>query len=125
MTPADRFPSPISMPAKPEETPLDVDFAAEAEEIGTDPGTRRKRLRTDLPVLVVDDYQPAQRLLQAQLQELGFGWVVLVSGAEDALSSMRFRTFGLILSDWKMGPMNGLDFLRAVRRDSPMARFRS
>lgn len=118
MTPVDPNPSPISMAPRSEDAPLDVDFAEEIDEGGGDvSGAGQKRPRGDLPVLVVDDYQPAQRLLQAQLHELGFRRVHLSAGAEDALGSMRFRTFGLILSDWKMGPMNGLDFLRAVRRD--------
>ena len=91
MTPEDRFSNPTPSPAETDLAALDVDFADEVE---NDDRAGHKRARADTAVLVADDYPPAQRLLRAQLRDLGFGRIILVSSGAEALAarSSRFPT---------------------------------
>ena len=74
-------------------------------------------LDTKMPILVVDDYQTMVKIVRAMLAQLGFEDVDSASDGEEALSKMRDKKYGLVISDWNMEPMNGLDLLRKVRAE--------
>lgn len=69
------------------------------------------------PILLVDDHRSMLLLISRQLQQLGFSDVDTAGDPVTALTMLRQRRYGLILSDWNMEPMDGLAFLQAVRRD--------
>lgn len=69
----------------------------------------------EMNVLVVDDYMPIRRSLRYLLRQLGFYSVDDVGDAETALARMQDRSYGLVISDWKMEPVSGLEFLKQVR----------
>jgi two-component system, chemotaxis family, chemotaxis protein CheY len=74
------------------------------------------------PVLVVDDNATMIRIIRNLLWQLGF---VNVDGASDgaaALTKMRAKRYGLVISDWNMVSMTGYDFLREVRGDPALKR---
>jgi len=66
-------------------------------------------------VLVVDDYIPVRRSLRYLLRQMGFHSVDDIGDAESALARMQDRSYGLVISDWKMEPVSGLEFLKQVR----------
>jgi phosphoserine phosphatase RsbU/P len=71
-------------------------------------------------VLVVDDSRMQRRILTAQLSRAGYEVVEAGSG-EEALAICETMQPDLVLSDWMMPGMSGLDFcraFRAMRRDS-------
>jgi sigma-B regulation protein RsbU (phosphoserine phosphatase) len=69
-------------------------------------------------VLVVDD-SPAQRmLLCAGLKRWGFT-VLQAGSAEEALATISRCDVDLVLSDWMMPGMTGIDFCRLLRRSNP------
>src|SRR4051812_33320531 len=73
-----------------------------------------------LPVLVVDD-QPSMRSLVARLLEaLEFQTVDTAENAIEALDLLRNRSYRLIIADFEMEPMNGLELLKAVRANWTM-----
>lgn len=74
-----------------------------------------------LTVLVADDSPPMCELLRVQLQMLGSGAVSFAHDAEEAFAAFRRERPDLVLTDWKMPPTSGLDFVWRVRRapDSP------
>jgi two-component system chemotaxis response regulator CheY len=74
-------------------------------------------LDAKLPILVVDDYQTMVKIVRAMLAQLGFEDVDSASDGQEALSKMRDKKYGLVISDWNMEPMNGLDLLRKVRAE--------
>ena len=74
-------------------------------------------LDTKMPILVVDDYQTMVKIVRAMLAQLGFEDVDSASDGQEALSKMRDKKYGLVISDWNMEPMNGLDLLRKVRAE--------
>jgi two-component system chemotaxis response regulator CheY len=69
------------------------------------------------PILVVDDYQTMIRIVRNLLHQLGFDNVDDASDGAAALAKLRQGTFGLVISDWMMEPMSGLELLRQVRAD--------
>ncbi len=77
--------------------------------------TIREEAPQGLNVLVVDDNEPSRDILQEYL--LSFGYTVtLAESGEQALEIMRpEHSFDLILLDWMMPGMTGLDVALAVR----------
>ncbi len=65
-------------------------------------------------VLVVDDSRLQRRILVASLKKWGFEVTEAASG-EEAMAICETETPDLILSDWMMPGMNGLEFCRAFR----------
>ncbi len=67
-----------------------------------------------LRVLVVDDSKAQRRILALSLARWGYDVVEAASG-DDALALCRLESFDLVLSDWMMPGMTGLDFCREFR----------
>ena len=72
------------------------------------------------PVLVVDDYKTMVRIIRNLLKQLGFENVDEAADGVEALSKMRLRKYGLVISDWNMEPMTGFELLREVRADETL-----
>jgi two-component system, chemotaxis family, chemotaxis protein CheY len=72
-------------------------------------------------ILVVDDFENVARTLQSQLRQLGFSKVEVAAGGPTALAKLKeAKDFGLILADWIMPEVNGLDLLKEVRGDQKL-----
>lgn len=68
--------------------------------------------------LVVDDLEIMRRSVANLLRKQGLGHVDEVSSVSEALHQMdTVGGYDLIVSDWNMDPMTGLDLLNAVRSD--------
>ncbi len=74
-----------------------------------------------MPILVVDDYNTMIRILRNLLKQLGFQDIDDATDGSAALTKMRQKHYGLIISDWNMEPMTGYDLLKAVRSDPSLA----
>ena len=74
----------------------------------------------NMPVLVVDDYATMIRIVSNLLHQLGFSNIDTAMDGEAALELMSNRRYGLVLSDWNMEPMTGLDLVKAVRNDQTL-----
>lgn len=68
-------------------------------------------------VLVVDDYKSMIRIVRGLLTQLGFQNVDEAMDGPSALAMIRAKPYGLVLSDWNMQPMSGLELLKEVRAD--------
>jgi two-component system, chemotaxis family, chemotaxis protein CheY len=79
-------------------------------------------LDLSMPILVVDDYNTMIRIIRNLLKQLGFEDVDDASDGSSALSKMRSKHYGLVISDWNMEPMTGYDLLREIRCDPNLAR---
>ncbi len=78
----------------------------------------------ELRVLVVDDNPTARVILCRYLNSFGFE-VVEVDSAVAALRQLEGATaepFDLVLSDWKMPEMDGVELLQRIKSDSRLAR---
>ncbi len=66
-------------------------------------------------VCVVDDDAVHLEIMSFMLRRMGFRDVVTFSGAEEALDYVSSHDVHLIVSDWNMSPMSGMEFLEKVR----------
>lgn len=71
-----------------------------------------------LNVLIVDDYKTMLRIIRNLLKQIDFNNVEEATDGSEALSKLRSNNFGLVISDWNMSPMTGLQLLQEVRADS-------
>ena len=69
----------------------------------------------NMNILVVDDYQTMIRIIRNLLKQLGFNNVDEATDGKAALEKIGAKGYGLIISDWNMEPMTGLDLLKNVR----------
>lgn len=74
----------------------------------------------DMRILVVDDFQTMRRIIINLLRQLGFKNVAEASDGQRALEKVKSDKFDLIISDWNMPNMTGMDFLKAVRADESL-----
>ena len=72
---------------------------------------------TSMKVLVVDDFATMRRIVKGVLKQLGFSNIVEAEDGTAALDALKKEKVGLIVSDWNMPKMTGLDLLKAVRSD--------
>ena len=70
---------------------------------------------SQLNVLVVDDFHSMRRIIMNLLEQIGFTQIFEAEDGKSALAELSKREFGLIISDWNMAPMTGLELLRNVR----------
>jgi two-component system, chemotaxis family, chemotaxis protein CheY len=74
-----------------------------------------------MKVLVVDDSRAIRRILSSMLTEIGFA-VAEASHGREALEHLRAHAdMDLVLVDWNMPEMNGLELVQAVRREERFA----
>lgn len=66
------------------------------------------------PVLIVDDSKAQRKILSMQLTRWGYPTVEAASG-EEALALCQATDFQIVLSDWMMPGMTGLEFCKAFR----------
>jgi two-component system chemotaxis response regulator CheY len=71
----------------------------------------------NMPVLIVDDYKTMLKIVRNLLNQLGFGNVDEATDGSAALRKLRNKNYGLVISDWNMEPMSGLQLLKEVRLD--------
>ena len=71
----------------------------------------------NMPILIVDDYKTMLRIIRYLLKQLGFNNVDEAIDGSSALQKLRDKDCGLIISDWNMEPMSGLQLLKEVRAD--------
>lgn len=76
---------------------------------------------TNTSILIVDDYKTMLKIMSNLLKQLGFQDITEASNGEMALQKLHNRKYDLIISDWSMGPMSGLDLLKEVRSDPELA----
>ncbi|WP_420102968.1 response regulator [Bosea sp. (in: a-proteobacteria)] len=74
-----------------------------------------------MPILVVDDYQTMIRIIRNLLRQLGFENVDDASDGSAAIEKMRDKRYGLVISDWNMEPMSGIELLQRVRDEEALA----
>ena len=63
-------------------------------------------------VLIVDDYKTMLRIIRNLLKQIEFNNVEEASDGAEALGKLRTGNFGLVISDWNMQPMTGLELLQ-------------
>ena len=73
-----------------------------------------------MPILIVDDYKTMLRIIRNLLKQLGFTNVDEATDGSAALQKLRDKDYSLVISDWNMEPMSGMQLLTEVRADTKL-----
>ena len=68
-------------------------------------------------ILIVEDLLTTRLFLRRTLKKLGYTNVVLSEDGEVAIKELELKPFDLIISDWHMPNMDGLDFYKALSKN--------
>lgn len=77
-------------------------------------------------ILVIDDMQSIRDLVKAQLRSMNFNEILETDNGENGWNMINAELkapmpIQLVISDWNMPKMNGLDLLKKVRANGPTA----
>lgn len=72
----------------------------------------------NMNILIVDDYTTMLRIIKNLLKQLGFNNVDEATDGSAAYDRLKTKTYGLVISDWNMEPMTGLELLKKIRASS-------
>ena len=73
-----------------------------------------------ISALIVDDQQTMRSLVRTGLNQLGITNTREAADGEDALRALIARSAHLVISDFNMPKMDGLQLLRAIRSHEPI-----
>ena len=74
----------------------------------------------DLKILVVDDFSATRTIVMNYLSKLGYKNPVEAEDGFSALARLKSALFDLVVTDWSMSDMSGLDLLKQIRTDSDL-----
>ena len=73
-------------------------------------------------ILVVDDFSTMRRIVRNLLVELGFSGPLIqeADDGENAMVMLKSQPFDMVVTDWNMPNMTGIDLLRAIRAEASL-----
>ncbi|HFC98309.1 MAG TPA: response regulator [Thermosulfurimonas dismutans] len=77
-------------------------------------------LDTSMRVLVVDDFATMRKIIKNILTQLGFRNIIEADDGTTAWEILQKEPVDLIISDWNMPKMSGLELLKKVRADEKL-----
>jgi two-component system chemotaxis response regulator CheY len=69
-----------------------------------------------MKILAVDDSVTMRRIIKNQLKQAGYEEVDEAGNGREALTMLGLAHYDLLITDWNMPEMNGLDLVKEVRR---------
>ena len=73
-------------------------------------------------ILIVDDVLSMRRLTKEILRDAGFTFVFEAQDGQEALILMRKIKVNLVICDWNMPVMSGIEYFKALQTDSKLAK---
>ena len=73
-------------------------------------------------ILIVDDFSTMRRIVKNLLNDLGFTNTAEADDGTTALIELQKAKFDLVVTDWNMPGMAGIDLLKAIRADESLAK---
>ena len=74
----------------------------------------------NMKVLVVDDFATMRRIVKNILKQIGFTNIMEAEDGKSALNMLQSDKFDLIMCDWNMPEMPGIELLGKVRADEQL-----
>ena len=74
----------------------------------------------DLKILVVDDFSATRTVVINQLRKIGYSNTIEAEDSVSALARLKSALFDLVVIDWSVSEMSGLDLLIQIREDSDL-----
>lgn len=75
---------------------------------------------TNMRILSVDDFSTMRRIIKNLLKQLGYHNVLEADDGTAALEMLRRQKIDLVISDWNMPKMTGIELLKAIRADESL-----
>lgn len=76
----------------------------------------------NIKVLIVDDFATMRKVVRNLLKQVGYEDIVEAEDGVMALKALKSQKIDVIVSDWNMPNMTGLELLKAVRADAELAK---
>jgi two-component system chemotaxis response regulator CheY len=73
-----------------------------------------------MKVLIVDDFATMRRILRNILKQIGFTDIAEADDGDTALKELKKGKYDLILCDWNMPEMPGIDLLKTLKADEQL-----
>jgi len=74
----------------------------------------------NMKILIVDDFPEVTRLIRNILKKIGFANIREADGGKAALRALKKEKYDLILCDWNMPDMSGVEVLKKIRSDDEL-----
>ena len=74
----------------------------------------------NIKILVVDDFATMRKVIRNLLKQVGYENIVEAEDGVLALRVLKSQKIDLVISDWNMPNMTGLELLKAVRADEDL-----
>lgn len=74
----------------------------------------------NLQILIVDDYKTMLRIVRNLLNQLGFNNIDEATDGGMAFTMLQKKKYGMVISDWNMEPVSGMELLKRVRADATL-----
>lgn len=74
----------------------------------------------NIKILVVDDFATMRKVIRNLLKQVGYENIVEAEDGVLALRVLKSQKIDLVISDWNMPNMTGLELLKAVRSDEDL-----
>ena len=81
-----------------------------------------KNIDFGMRVLVADDFATMRKIVRNILKQIGFDDIVEAEDGQAALQVLKNENIGLVVTDWNMPNMNGLELLEKIRTDPKTAK---
>jgi len=76
----------------------------------------------NIKILVVDDFATMRKVVRNLLKQVGYEDIVEAEDGVMAMKALKSQKIDVIVSDWNMPNMSGLELLKAVRADADLAK---
>jgi two-component system, chemotaxis family, chemotaxis protein CheY len=73
-----------------------------------------------IKIMVVDDFATMRKVIRNLLKQVGYENIVEAEDGIIALKTLKSQKIDLVISDWNMPNMTGLELLKAVRSDEDL-----
>jgi len=73
-----------------------------------------------IKILVVDDFATMRKVIRNLLKQVGYENIIEADDGINALKILKSQKIDLVISDWNMPNMTGLELLKAVRSDEDL-----
>lgn len=75
-------------------------------------------LDKNMTILVVDDYSTMRKMIKNILTQSGFTKIIEADKGTTAFAKLKAEKINLVIADWNMPEMNGLELLKNIRGDA-------
>ncbi|MCA9772786.1 MAG: chemotaxis response regulator CheY [Myxococcales bacterium] len=77
-------------------------------------------MNKEMRILVVDDFSTMRNIIKNILRQLGYNNIIEADSGKTALQKLAEKPVDLVISDWNMPVMDGLELLKRIRASAEL-----